>query len=415
LLLLGATALIVAVAPSWGPWLAAQYHLYRGRTALQFYQTDAGCVWLSGAERFDPDNAETQFLLGRACRRQRRYDEAAQHLERAAKLGFPGLRVERERRLAVAQTGRVRDVGDYLAEMLASPGDDGAEICAAYVQGYCLTLDFGTADKILDAWIADFPDDPEAHVYRGNFWYGQNEWTSAIPAYEKCLKLDPSRHRARLSLAECLLKMNESAKAEPHFRRCLKDAPDELQIWFGLGKCLKNLGRPDEARTAFEHIVERAPRHGEVRMQLAEIEYLAGRPEAAIKWAEPVAEDWPDDILLATLMAQAWQQVGNPENARKYWGVVRRGEAVRASLDKLASEVSEHPSDPDLRYRIGTMYLRYRSREEGVYWMNSVLQYDPRHQAAHRALADYYSKVGESGRAGQHLRVAEEAEATSGS
>jgi Tfp pilus assembly protein PilF len=61
------------------------------------------------------------------------------------------------------------------------------------------------------------------------------------------------------------------------------------------------------------------------------------------------------------------------------------------------------------------MFLRYRSREEGVSWLNSLLQYDPHHRAAHRALADYYSKVGETDLADQHQRAADEPEASRGS
>ena len=57
---------------------------------------------------------------------------------------FNGKKVSDSRhlRLMVAQTARVREVQDYLPAMLASPGDDAAEICAAYVKGYCLSFDF---------------------------------------------------------------------------------------------------------------------------------------------------------------------------------------------------------------------------------------------------------------------------------
>jgi tetratricopeptide (TPR) repeat protein len=413
--LLCAAALIVSAGPFWAPWVAARYYLYRGRRALQLYQTDAGRDWLIAAEKLDPDDAETQFFLGRACRRKGEYDDAFRHLEQAVRLGFPALRIERERRLAIAQTARVREVQDYLPEMLTSPGDDGSEICAAYVHGFFLNLDFAAANKILDAWTADFADDPEPHFRRGDFWYGQNEWPAAIPAYEKCLQLDPSRTKARENLAQCLMKMNEPARAEPHFRRCLKEAPDDLQVWLGLGTCLMTLGRADEARRALEHIVERSSRHGGARQRLAELELQSGRPEAALEWAGPVAREWPDDAALATLMAQALQETGHAENARKFWEVVRRGEQAAARLDKLTTEVRKHPADLELRYRIGAMFLRYRSREEGVTWLKSVLQYDPRHRAAHRMLADYYSRIGEAELAHRHQRAADEVEVSRGS
>jgi len=81
--LLGAAALIVSVAVLWGPALIAQYDRYRGRVAMQRFQTDAGVKWLLAGESIAPDDAETHFLLARAFRRQGKYDDAARHLKRA--------------------------------------------------------------------------------------------------------------------------------------------------------------------------------------------------------------------------------------------------------------------------------------------------------------------------------------------
>src|SRR5207245_8572730 len=111
-----------------------------------------------------------------------------------------------------------------------------------------------------------------------------------------------------------------------------------------------------------------------------------------------------DDSALATLMAQALQETGSLAEARKYWEAVRRGEVASERLDVLIAQVRKRPSDLALRYEIGTMLIRYRAREEGAGWLRSLLQYDPGHVAAHRALADYYSKIGETELAEQHRR-----------
>jgi tetratricopeptide (TPR) repeat protein len=381
---------------------------------MQRFQTDAGVKWLLAGERMAPADAEIHFLLARAYRRLGKYDDAARHLKRATQYGMPAARIELETRLSLAQTARVRDVQDYLPGMLMSAGEDGEDVCAAYVNGFCLSLDFFAANKLVDAWTADYADSAEPYFGRGNVCFGQSDWEGAVAAYRKCLELDPSRTRARLLLAHCLLNMNNPALAEPEFRQVLRELPDNLGARLGLGMCLTNLTRIDEARTVLREVVERAPRDFDARQRLGELELQSRRPEAALEWIRPIAEAWPDDPAIALLMSQALQQTGHAAEARKYSEVVRRGEQATARLDKLTNDVRHRPADLALRCEIGTLFLRYRSRDDGVNWLNSVLQYEPRHVGAHRALAEYFSKIGDDRSAEEHRRAADEAESVRG-
>jgi tetratricopeptide (TPR) repeat protein len=413
-LLCVAMIVVLPIAVIWTPWLIAQYDLYRGRAELQRFQVDPALNWLKNGQRLDPDNAEAHFLLARVYRRKGEFEDMAQHLEEARRLGFPSRRIERERVLAVAQTGRVHEVQPNLEGMLISPDDDGPEICASYVSGYCLSFDFDAASALLDAWSKDYPEQPEPHYRRGHLWYSRNEWRNAVEAYSKCLELDPSRFKARLSLAQCLLKMSESEKAEPHFRRCVKEAPDNLEAWMGWGSCLLTLGQKAEAQTALHHVVEEAPDHFEARRQLGELELQLGHPHEALKWVEPLAEKWPEDTVVANLMAQSLQEIGKVAEAKPYWESVRRGEKLLARLEVLTKEINRHPTDVALRYEIGTLLIRYRSREDGVGWLRSLLQYDPNHVETHRALADYYAKVGDAKMAELHRLTVDDLEAARG-
>lgn len=414
LVLLGAAALVTPVLVFAAPWAVSQYALGRARAALANHDDDAALGWLHTSRKWAPDDGETHFLLARAWRHKARYDEVSQELEEAARLEFPAARLERERRLAIAQTARVHDVAQYLSGMLTAPGDDGPEICAAYVNGYCLSLDFNAANRLLDAWIADYPDDPEPHYRRGDLWYALIEWQAAVESYRACLARDPKRTRVRLSLARCLIKMNEPAEAEQHFRQCLKAMPENVEAWLGLGMCLLSLGQADDAREALAHAAQLAPGNFEVRQRLGELELQVGRAEQALEWIRPLAEKWPEDSALASLMAQALQEMGDAAGAKKFWEAVRQGEAASARLDSLIADVRKRPTDLGLRCEIGEMLIRYRSREEGLSWLNSVLQYDQGHRGAHRALADYFSKNGDVGLADEHRRLADSPEAARG-
>jgi len=398
----------VAALAWWSPRLIARYEVYRGRRALEAFQTEAAIERLEAACRFDPQDAQAHFLLGRGFRRLERFDEMVRELDEAGRLGMPSERVQRELRLAVAQTARVGEVEPYLPQMLTSPGDDGREICATFFQGFCLRLDFALADRVLDAWAADFPDDPEPYARRGDLYNSVQRGQRAEAAYRECLARDPSRTQTRLKLARCLLDMNMPAEAEPHLRTCVKEAPGEADAWFRLGECLSALGKNDESRRALERAIQCDPRHFGARRQLGELEIRAGRAEEAFKWVAPLQEDWPEDSRLATTMAQTLQKLGRTEEAQKCWQTVSRSQKAATRFDELILEVPNRPADVDLRYELGMTLLRYRSREDGVVWLKSVLQFDPRHRGAHRALADYYSKIGDSEQADRHRRLAEE-------
>src|SRR5207237_3136735 len=96
-----------------------------------------------------------------------------------------------------------------------------------------------------------------------------------------CLARDPSHTKARLSLARCLIKMNEPAEAEPHFREYLKSSPQNVESWMGLGMCFLSLGRADDARAALAHAAQLAPDNFEVRQRPGELERQDGRPGEA--------------------------------------------------------------------------------------------------------------------------------------
>src|SRR5438552_22397 len=92
IVLLCAATIALACAPVWMPWLAARYDLYRGRAALQRFQTDAALEWLRAADGLRPDDDDIEFFLARALRRAGRFDDMERHLERSARLGFSAMR-----------------------------------------------------------------------------------------------------------------------------------------------------------------------------------------------------------------------------------------------------------------------------------------------------------------------------------
>lgn len=414
LLLAGALVLLAVAAIAATP-LRAHYHRSCARDLLAEWKTEAALQSLLEAERLAPDHAETQFWLARAHRRLGNFDRMDHHLSSARRLGFPKERIEREEILADAQMGRVAHAERHLTHLLQNPEDDGPDICKAYINGYCLNLLFQEALILLDAWAAEYPADSEQWVSRGELWRSRSEWDDGAEAYRKAVELAPTHFKARYGLAQCLLKKNEPGQAEVHFRQCLQLRPEHSGALVGLGIALTSQQQLEEARSLFRRAIEHDSDSLEARRALAELELNANRPRDAIRCIQPAAEQWPEDAALCYALAQAYQAVGDKASAQRHFDVVDRAERELGELEQLVKDVAKRPQDTDLRYQIGEKVLRYRSREEGVGWLKSVLLIDPRHGPTHALLADYYRKTGRGDLADQHRRfLGTMAEATDG-
>ena len=60
------------------------------------------------------------------------------------------------------------------------------------------------------------------------------------------------------------------------------------------------------------------------------------------------------------------------------------------------------PRNADMHYRVGMVAMRAGSVQLGLSWLYSALNEDPNHAPSHRALMEYYQKVGDFYRAAEH-------------
>jgi Tfp pilus assembly protein PilF len=401
---IGSIVAIAAIAVfGWaGPWLSAEFCRYRGTAALQRHREELALEWFQLAEQYEPANGATQFLLARTSRHLNRFDQVEHYLERAVHLGFSRDRAEREQWLALAQFGKTDQLGSRLDQLLDRPGEDEREILSALANGYTNSLDLDAANAVLTEWRNRFPEDSESFACAGQFHQSLGEWPKALEFYRKSLRLDSENTTVRLNLAQCLANSHEPAAAEPEFRRVLRDQPNRVEAWLGLGMCLVDLGRADDARKALTEALGLDPHNFEVARALGELELSQGQIDAAVKILSLLADRWPHDIAVCTLMARAMRESGDPDRALAYSEEADRSREVIKKIESLIDRIKHERGDAASRYQAGILLLDYQSREQGVGWLQSVLLYEPGHEAAHAALARYYDRIGNSKLADLH-------------
>src|SRR5262249_5400422 len=103
---------------------------------------------------------------------------------------------------------------------------------------------------------------------------------------------------------------------------------------------------------------------------------------------------------------QCLRRLGRDTEARRCGAQLDRLDADLKLLDEVTRALLQSPNDLGLRCEAGAILLRNGEAEKGLAWLGMVLQPEPRHPVAHQALADYWERQGDSGRAAVHQRMA---------
>ena len=207
------TALTTALVWFWDP-LIIQYRQARARMSLDKRREAETLDSLRAALRRDLDNPHTLLWLARTHRRLGDLPRTSLLLDRAETLGGDARRIELERRLVLAQSGRLGEVEPLLPDMLIDAGADGPDVCEAFVQGFFVNLRTAEALRLLDLWQESFPKDPQPYFMRAYLMRSLDKYTEAEQIYRQGLALAPDRTAMRRELADILVVTNQLDQAE---------------------------------------------------------------------------------------------------------------------------------------------------------------------------------------------------------
>ena len=399
--------LVALLSCCFAPHGLLEYRLWQARRALSDRNTQQALVWLEWAERLDANRSDLHFWKARAYRHFGKYDKFQSCLDRALRLGCSIDRAKREELLTLAQSGQISKAEPYLPKLLVDAGEDGPEICEAFVTGYLNAFRVDRAFKLLDVWQADYPDDPQPHYCRGMFWERQENWAEASDSFRRAFALAPRRFDVRLHLARALRKQHQYKEAAQHYQFCLKvkpDAPDVLADW---GQYLRDRGDTEQAHEVFARLLKEAPDYFDAQLAMGEMELDAGHPQEALQWLEPAAADRPYDCNVRHALGKALFETGQADRAKEHFEFAAGSQAAKARVGALLQRVVQDPNNVECRYEIGTTMLKFGVPSVGVVWLRSVLDIRPDHRPTHAALADYYRQQGNDALATAHRHLAE--------
>src|SRR5262249_25566112 len=108
---------------------------------------------------------------------------------------------------------------------------------------------------------------------------------------------------------------------------------------------------------------------------------------------------------------QCLVKAGKRKEANETSRSLERNRGDTPGLKRAMEEVSKSPDDFASRCEAGEIFLRNHMYDDGVQWLKLSLDIEPKYAPAHRALAEYYERAGDSGRAEQHRLALEQLQA----
>ncbi|MCO6458678.1 MAG: tetratricopeptide repeat protein [Pirellulaceae bacterium] len=400
----GLIVLVAALCLAGPAW--QQHRLQQARNCLENRQLAQARQWLDAALHRDPDSGEALLLLARLERREGRLSNARDYLQRAWKAGVSPARLERQQWLALAQAGQLDEAEPHLNELLSDPQGEAAEICEAFLNGYLRAYRFDDALRLLDAWQADFPADPQPRIYRGMVFEHLMMTGKAIEEYEAACRLDPARLEAHLRLADQLAALLRDEQALAHYQICLDADPRHPEARLGYASCLLKQGQVEQPEQIFRQVLADNPGNRRARAGLAQLTMSAGKYDEAVAVLQELVAEQPTDRAWRYQLATALQTSGRADEARPHFEFVTAANQAMARAQGLLEQLRTEPARVDLRFDVGSTLLQYGSASEGVAWLQSVLQLEPDHRAAHEALAAHYESQDQPELAARHRRQA---------
>jgi predicted Zn-dependent protease len=139
---------------------------------------------------------------------------------------------------------------------------------------------------------------------------------------------------------------------------------------------------------------------------LGKLELDLENPKAAEPWLRQAVKLIPHERDVVYAYARCLAQLGRDAEAKDWQDRVLVIDRHRARLRELVKVINARPDDPAPRLETGRIFLDVGNEREGLRWLHSALHVAPRHAPTHAALAEYYRRHGDAGRAAEHDKLA---------
>jgi tetratricopeptide (TPR) repeat protein len=344
--------------------------------------------------RIRPSDAEALLLAAEAKRRAGDPEAAEYHLNEFDRRQGQTPASSLERVLLLAERGGFGNKEFWLRARLEKGDADPIVLLEALTRNYQSVGRLDDALLCLGDLLKERPFHPRALVWRAQIWLRLGKWDDAVEDARRAVEVRPDSLEARLIWAQANEHVGQAEKAVREYGWLYERGQKSPDVVLGLGRCWQDLGRFAEARQVLDAFLAEQPERADVLVERGRLALREGGTTPAEPYFRRAVVADPNNLDANRFLLRCLEETGgNAEESALVDGRLRQLEIRDGRIAQLRSEVLAAPNETEPRYRIGMLLLE-SGQEEGLEWLASVLNLDPRHEPARAALAAYYQRTG---------------------
>lgn len=134
-------------------------------------------------------------------------------------------------------------------------------------------------------------NDLDVLTNRGNEFYNQGKYDSALFYYNRVLKIDPSNQFAQYDKALVYYAQKDYSRSIPILVHCIRQHPEYGEAYWLLGDNYYDRHNLDSAKICFDRAYEKGIRNGGVLQLMASLYEADNRPRAIALYKESIQQD----------------------------------------------------------------------------------------------------------------------------
>jgi tetratricopeptide (TPR) repeat protein len=314
--------------------------------------------------------------------------------------------------LRLAEKKSFRDAEPVLESALRR-APDRVDLLRAMALGLLGSERLNAAEPFLTRWIELRPSEAQPyrlrmHVQHRRAYQGTTESEQqrlqglACADGLRVLELDPDDEQVAQEVIWLCLSLGRFNEADKLCRRWRQEKPNDLWLIYLQARVCHGQGANRDAQTLLDAVLPAQPQFTRGQFLRAILHLEAGEPDRAIPLLRQViAHDKGHQQEARYQLGLALARTGQNEEAQKIMTEVQQ-----KNLDQVTTRAG-HLEQPAVQVRRAELLLGAGEADRAFQLLQAILKEDPRCAAAHRVLASYHDKRGESDKAAEHRRLAE--------
>ncbi len=372
-----AAGLALAALAFLGRDIYGQWARYRATNDMDAWAINDALAWLDRADRLDAGDGQTELLRAKCYRHLQQWDRRAEALRVAEEQGAATRALRDEIILGQIQSGQLGERAEDKLGELTEAGIAPADIATSYIEGSLTRQDMQRARMLLEAWAADFPDEPHVHYMSGVLAQRNGDTQRAREEFEKTLDLQPRHELALIAMAGVYQDASQFDQALALYKRLVAINPTNSIVLARLVQLLRKLGHIDLARQVLAPAMKLQNPPLEVTVEAGQLELELADYQAAQDWFQrcPAKEMTNHTILSAA--ATVLSMLGQiPASQRAYDWMADEVSAVTVMHD-LRARLEFDPQDKEAAGEFQQLLQRLASKSGNINPLELATEGDP--------------------------------------